>query len=306
MRFTRSAYAAMTFAAAACAGLALLPAHAAAQCLPTPLPPEFAPPCQQRYPRWAGEVASLGVNSLLGAVSAGVQQELRGGSFRDGFARGAVGGSVIYVAKRVAAGQFDGAGLIGRELGSVGASVVRNAGAGVPSFSEIVLPIGIARLYVRPAQRSIRVRPDLTAIGWTIAGLRKEGLRLDWSESLSAGTPVFFADDKILIISDDSAHVGGVTNSGVIYLANVPAFGPNVARINAKHERVHVLQEDQLFLTITEPFEDWAIGKLPKAGPFIVRYLDINTATNLLDLLAGELPKFLNRPWETEAVFRAR
>jgi hypothetical protein len=246
------------------------------------------------------------VNSLLGALSAGVQQELRGGSFRDGFTRGAVGGSIVYVAKRVVAGEFDGAGLLGRELGSIGASVVRNAGAGQPSLSEIVLPVGVARLYVRPAQRSVRIRPDLTAIGWTIAGLRKDGLRLDWSESLSAGTPVFFADNKILIINDDSAHVGGVTSSGVIYLANVPAFGENVARINNKHERVHVVQEDQLFLTVTEPFEDWAVAKLPKVGPFIVRYVDVNMATSLLDLLSGELPKFLNRPWETEAVFRAR
>lgn len=284
--------------------LAAVPA--AGQCLPTPIPPEFAQPCQSRYPKWTGELASLGVNALLGAVSGGVVQELRGGSFRDGFTRGAAGGSVIYVAKRVAAGEFDGAGLIGRQLGSVGSSIVRNAGLGRPSLSEIVLPIGVARVYLRPSEKKFRVLPDLTAIAWTISGIQNDGLHLDWHESLSSGTPVFFTDNEILIINSDSAHVGGVTSSGVIFLANVPAFGERVARINLKHERIHVLQEDQVFLTVTDPFEDWAAHRIPRVGPFIVKYVDINLGTSLLDLLSGEMPKYLNRPWETEAIFRAR
>lgn len=277
-----------------------------AQCLPSPLPPEVAPACQSRYPRWTGEIASLGVNSLLGALSGGILQELRGGSFRDGFTRGAVGGSVIYVAKRVVASDFDGAGFLGREIGAVGASVVRNAGAGQPALSELVLPLGVLRVYVRPTTRSVRFVPDLTAIGWTISGIHNGGLRFDLAKSLSAGTPVFFADNKILIINRDSAHVGGVTSSGVVFLANVAAFGPNVARINYEHELVHVIQEDQLFMTVTDPFEDWATKQLPIAGPFLVRHADINLATTLLNFLSGEFPLFLNRPWETEAVFRAR
>ncbi len=278
----------------------------AAQCLPTPLPPEVAPPCNQRYPRWTGEATSLGVNALLGGISAGVLRELRGGSFRDGFFRGAVGGSMIYVSKRVVAGEFDGAGLIGRELGAVGASVVRNAGEGRGMFEELVLPIGPSRLYVNTQRGAVRLVPDLTAIAWTISGIVEPELRLDWRESLSSGTPVFFADDRIIIISADSNHVGGLTNSGVIMLANVPAFGPDVARINLKHERVHVVQEDQVFLTITDPFEDWVVGKLPYAGGFLVKHVDINLATSLFEVIGGWLPEFLDRPWETEAVFRAR
>jgi hypothetical protein len=91
-----------------------------------------------------------------------------------------------------------------------------------------------------------------------------------------------------------------------VFLADVPAFGPNVARINNKHERVHVLQQDQLFLTVTDPFEDWVTPRVPVVGRFIARRADINLATSLMELLGGEMPKFLNRPWETEAIFRAR
>jgi hypothetical protein len=286
--------------------LVCVSAPAAAQCLPTPAPPEFAQPCREHYPRWTGELASLGVNSLLGALSGGILQELHGGSFSDGFMRGAAGGSVIYVAKRVVAGEFYGAGLAGRQLGAVGSSIVRNAGLGKPSLSEIVLPIGIARIYVTPSKRAVRVIPDMTAIAWTISGIQNHGLHLDLEETISAGTPMFFSDNQILVINNDSAHVGGLTNSGVVFLADVPAFGSGVARINNKHERVHVIQEDQIFLTVTDPFEDWAIQKAPVFGPFLSRHVDINLATSLLNVLSNEMPKFLNRPWETEAVFRAR
>ena len=278
----------------------------AAQCLPTPLPPELVPACQARYPKWTGELASLGVNALLGGVSAGVVQELRGGSFRDAFFTGALGGSVIYVGKRVAAGEFDGAGFAGRQLAAVGGSVIRNAGASRGMLDELVLPVGLGRIYWDRARGDVSFRPDLTAIGWTLSGIQEKDLRFDWSESLSAGTPVFFADNRILIINDDSAHVGGLTNSGVIFLANVTAFGPDVARINAKHERVHVLQEDQVFLTITDPLEDHLMRRIPYIGDQLARRVDVNLATELFDVLSWRMPRYLDRPWETEAIFRAR
>src|SRR5512133_49653 len=96
--------------------LALAPAILSAQCLPTPIPPDEAPPCTQRYPHWAGELASIGGNALLGGLSAGIMQELRGGSFRSGFTRGALGGTAIYVGKRIDAERFEGAGLLGRQV----------------------------------------------------------------------------------------------------------------------------------------------------------------------------------------------
>src|SRR4051812_17945480 len=276
-----------------------------AQCLPSSVPPEFAQPCNQRYPRWTGELASLGVNSLLGGLSGGVLQELRGKSFRDGFARGAVGGSVIYVGKRIVVGRYQFAGLLGRQVGAVGESVVRNAGAGVPSLSELVFPIGVGRVYFKPTSHTFRFVPDGFAIGHTVAAIQEKGLRFDLRKSLSAGTPLFYADNKILIVSRDSQEVSGVTAAGVILLANVPAFGARVEQVTRKHELVHMIQQDQLFLTITDPFEDWAVQSLakqigtPAAGAFVVKHADINLSSSLLSLLAGEIPVFLNRPWET-------
>lgn len=283
-----------------------------AQCLPSPVPPDLAPPCNQRYPRWTGELASLGVNSLLGGLSGGILQELRGKSFRDGFARGAVGGSIIYVGKRVVVDRYQFAGLLGRQIGAVGESVVRNAGAGTPSLSELVFPIGIGRIYVRPTSHTFRFVPDGFAIGHVVEGIQEKGLHFDLRKSITNGTPIFFTKNQILIVSKDSAEVGGVTSAGVIFLADVPAFGARVARLNREHELVHVIQEDQLFLTVTDPFEDWAVQSIanragaPGVGAFVVKHADINLSSSLLSLLAGEIPKFLNRPWETEAIFRAR
>src|SRR5688500_10942351 len=98
-------------------------------------------------PTWVGQFTVAGANALLSGVTAGVIQELRGGSFSDGFARGALGGVVIYAGKRVAMDRFAGAGLLGREVAAVGTSMVRNAADGVGLLDRVVLPVGPVRVY---------------------------------------------------------------------------------------------------------------------------------------------------------------
>lgn len=84
---------------------------------------------------------------MLGGLTAGIVQRLRGGSFSDGFARGAVGGAVAYAGRRIAAERFDGAGLLGRQVGAVGASVVRNASERRPSLERLFFPAGPLHVY---------------------------------------------------------------------------------------------------------------------------------------------------------------
>src|SRR5688572_16046106 len=85
-------------------------------------------------PAWVGDVTFLGANALTSGLSAGLLQRLRGGSFRDGLARGALGGSVKYAGMRVSAQRFDGAGLLGRHVAATGTSMVRNASDARPTF----------------------------------------------------------------------------------------------------------------------------------------------------------------------------
>jgi hypothetical protein len=276
-----------------------------AQCLPSTIPPEERAPCREHYPTWSGELASFGANALLGGLSSGIMQELRGGSFRRGFARGAAGGSVIYVGKRIAVERFEGAGLAGRQVAAVGGSMVRNAGEGVGVLERLYLPLGVARLEVHTPTRRLQLTPDLTAIGWTLWAVSQRELSIDASASLSSGTPVFKTDNLVLTTDGDSTHSSGVTNSGIIYLAGIPALGPVVSRKQLEHERIHVLQEDQLFLTITDPIEELLLEQLPYLGKWAER-VDVNLSTELMRRLARWFPKHLERPWEAESIFHSR
>lgn len=294
---TRSAVLAALLFCASASGVA-------AQCLPPRLPPGIQQPCTEKYPAWTGELAAAGANALLGGLSAGVMHKLNGGSFSDAFVRGFAGGAVIYGGKRIAAERFGGAGLVGREVAAVGISMVRNAGDGIGVFDRIVLPLGPVRLYARTGER-LRLRPDLTAVGWLVWGILEPELQIDAGMSISAGTPVFLTDNRILLADGDSTHAGGVVMSGLVYLADVPAFGRDYARRVFEHERIHVIQNDQIFLTMTDPLEDAVIGRIPFLQ-HTVKYVDINLASVFINALGSRIPKHLDRPWETEAIFFSR
>lgn len=257
-------------------------------------------------PRWAGQLTSAASNALIGGITAGLYQELRGGSFKDGFTRGALGGSLTYAGKHIAGRKFDGAGLIGRQVSAVGNSIVRNASEARPMFEQVVLPIGTLRVHLLPLQRKFsHVSVDLVATGWTVWAAFESELELDLDESLSAGTPVFNTDNKIIVYGSSRVHATGVTAAGVIMRSRVPAYGkPLLARVMS-HERVHVLQEDHIYHTLLAPAETWLLGKLPR-GRTIERYIDLNGSTEVIGLLTPLFPRHADRPWELEAIYLSR
>jgi hypothetical protein len=73
---------------------------------------------EPQRPGWVADFTVLSGNVLVSAVSAGAVQKARGGSFRDGFARGAAGGAGVFAGKRIAAARWAGAGLVGRQVAS--------------------------------------------------------------------------------------------------------------------------------------------------------------------------------------------
>jgi hypothetical protein len=263
-------------------------------------------PCRFAAPRWSGELASLGANALLGGLTAGLVRHFSGGSFAEGFTRGVLGGSLVYAGKRVAAERFGGAGLIGRELAAAGASTVRNAGAGLRPLDRLSLPVGPVWLELRRS-RPVRVgaRVDPAALAWLLYGVVEDELELDLAESLSSGTALFRTKGKLLSFGDDSVHAGGVTNAGIMFLADVPAYGAAYARRAAAHERIHVLQEDQLAILWTDPVAASAIRRIPALDRF-GRHLVVNLTTELFRVLAPLFATHEDRPWELEAIFHAR
>ena len=255
-------------------------------------------------PAWVGHFTTASANALLSGVTAGLIQEIRGGSFRDGFTRGALGGAVIYVGKHVVAQDFSGAGLIGRQVSAVGTSIVRNASDAVGTFDRLVLPIGFTRVYwQRHANRQWRAKIDAVAAGWTIYGIAEPQLDLDFKESLSSGAAVFRTNGSV--IAFDDRHAGGVVQAGVIFLSDVRPWGQDYLQRALAHERVHVLQMDQIFLTLNDPHDDQLLRSLP-AGRTINRYVDINLSAELLRLLTIPIDKHADRPWEMEAIYLSR
>jgi len=231
---------------------------------------------------------------------------VRGGSFTEGFMRGAAGGAVTWAGKRLASERFAAAGLLGRGVSAAGASAVRNAADGEAPFARLTVPLGPVWFEIRPGSAErIRARLDAAALGWFLYGVVEPELNLDVAESLSAGTPVFRTDGQLLAHGDDEVHAAGVTNAGVIFLADVPAFGESFERRSFAHERIHVLQEDALAIQWTDPLAARATRDVPGLR-WLARYVSVNASTELLRLLGRAIPDHEERPWELESIFFAR
>lgn len=282
--------------------LLLASTRAAGQGIQTFVPDTLPVPPGAAY--WVGEASDMAVNAVIGGAAAGLLELLRGGSFRDGFTRGALGGAVIYGGKRIAAQRFDGAGLIGREVSATGASMVRNAGEGRGLLQRVMLPVGPVMLYVDPwAPRRLRVHLDAVAAGWILYAVGRPELHFDLGRSLSAGVPVFLTHNELIKSGRDEAS--GLAEPGTVLLADVPIWGPVYATRTGAHERVHVLQHDAIFLTVIDPVLDRVLPHLPGGG-WLDRRVDINLSEQLLQVLGPLFGGHDARPWEVEADYLAK
>lgn len=253
-------------------------------------------------PRWIGDITFLGVNALLGGMTAGALQGLRGGSFPDGFTRGASGGAVAYAGRRLSVEKFYGAGFLGREVSAIGASVIRNSSDGRPSLERLFLPVGPLHLYVdRSGKTSVRAKLNLYAFAWTARAALAPELRFDLAKSLSAGAPVFDAPDRNIIGSSGDT-IRGMVVGGTIFLSGT--LHPLAEGQTFAHERVHILQGDLQFHAWGDPIEAWA-ARRTRIGSVLYRYVDFGvTMPNGISLVYRILevdPR--NRLREIEAEF---
>ncbi|MBD0319410.1 MAG: hypothetical protein ICV87_03690, partial [Gemmatimonadetes bacterium] len=66
------------------------------------------------------------------------------------------------------------------------------------------------------------------------------------------------------------------------------------------HERVHILQGDQIFLHFDAPLEAWVLPRIP-GGATVHRYLDFGLVDFNLTQLNPLFGSHGKRPWEMEA-----
>jgi hypothetical protein len=204
-------------------------------------------------PTWVRDVGVAGANVVVGGLTAAVTAAIRGHDVSEAFLKGAAGGGAVFVGKRVAVERFGGAGLLGREIASVGTSVVVNAGEGRGWFDEVWLPLGPAWMQVRPRAR-VRARVNLRDVGTLIWAATRSELHFDLGRSISNGATVFVARGHRIL--QESEPVNGFASGGVVV---VGATNPEL-EVTQRHENVHVLQYDYLLQTVSRPLERWGRG----------------------------------------------
>lgn len=255
------------------------------------------------YPPWVGQLTIFGSNVLLGALTGGIGQKIQGGSFRDGFTRGALGGAVVYAGKRVAVREFSGAGMLGRQIGAVGTSMVRNATDARPLLGRLLLPVGFVHVYVEPgADRPIRAELDVPNLAWTAWAVAEPELDFDATASLSGGAPVFRVKNKYIVGRDGPERASGMAAAGTILLSDLDDWSEARVRRTHAHERVHVLQDDFNFFAYGHAAENWLLDLIP-GGATASRWIDLSISSGLYSLLAHVFTNYENRPWEMEAKF---
>jgi hypothetical protein len=204
-----------------------------------------------------GHLTLLGANMVLSGATSGLLRWRGGGSFVEGFAKGAAGGAVIYGGKALVVGRSTAAPFLGRQLAAVGSSAVRNAGAGQGLLAHLTLPFGPFRLHVT-SRDSIGawLSVDVLSVA-TLAGvLLTYDATVDWAASLRTAAPVVLVSDP-----EHSLPWNGRQLAGNLLLRQSDRTPqPLTAGSTFAHERAHLLQYDQLALLWSDPAERAILG----------------------------------------------
>jgi hypothetical protein len=271
----------------------LAPPLSAQICVPNaPCPPPKEVPQGDHR----GHAETLAINAVLGGATSGLLRHLRGGSFSAGFARGAAGGGVVYAGKRIAVGDAYGAGLLGRQVAAVGASEVWNASAGAPVLHRFVFPVGPFRMYTGLGERP-HLRVDAAGLALAAAVALRSDTRLDLGASVSAAAPVFRAET---LPGDE--RTAGIHIAGLVLLLEDPGVASGNDRVFA-HERVHVLQHDQAFLSWSAEAETRLLAA-PRGRWRALRHVDLGLHLIAWSALNAAVA-YDARPWEREAYLLA-
>lgn len=238
-----------------------------------------------------GHSEILATNALLGGLTGGVAALIRGEPIIEGFMVGAAGGGLVYVGKRLAGEHWYGSGLIGRQIASVGGSVIGNTASGREPFARVAFGLGPVRLYVG-SERPAAWRVDAPGAVLLLRGLLSDDMELRGYESLSTGAVVF-----------ESRKASASAGPGTIFLdaSEIPDRRSYVLA----HENVHILQLDQTYLSWSDPLESWVASASPATRAIHSR-IELNLVGLWIGVWGVRRWEHQDRPWEIEATFLAR
>jgi hypothetical protein len=224
------------------------------------------------------------VNGAIGGVSAAVKAWHGNRSVRAALLGGTAGGLVTYGGMRMI-GESTPLRVPGLMLTGLGASVSRNAAAGVPALSRVVLPmpLGSLELGLGDSART-RYRFSASSLLMTsyVALARPSGASLDIGKSLASFTPVFIARDRLHDIASEGSSFAGQEFRRVITLSEKSSKPLDDV---LRHEAVHVAQEARDEILFGNDIGDALLARGGAIGKGLSRVmsLDIVRPLNLLD-----------------------
>ena len=229
------------------------------------------------------------VNGAIGGLSAAVRAWHGHRSVRAALIGGTAGGLVTYGGLRLV-GESTPLRVPGLMLTGLGASLSRNAAAGVPALSRVVLPMPLGSLEVGLGD-SVRTRYRFSASSLLMTSLvalgRPSGASLNIGQSLSSFTPVFVARSGLHDVgSSEHAPAAGQQWRRVILLSE-QSKKPWESVL--RHESVHVAQEVRDEILFATDIGDALLARGGAIGRRLsgVMSLDVVRPLNLLDIGLG-------------------
>src|SRR5690242_15285097 len=225
------------------------------------------------------------VNGAIGGVSAAVRAWHGHRSVRDALLGGTAGGLVTYGGMRMV-GASTPLRVPGLMLTGVGASLSRNAAAGVPALSRVVLPMPLGSLELGMGDSfHARYRLSASSLLMTsyVALRRPDGASLDLGRSLTSFTPVFMTNGGLKVVgSSTNADAAGQQFRRVILLSE-QSHKPLESVL--RHESVHVAQELRDEILFSTDIGDALLPRAGRIGKGLSRVMsfDIVRPLNLLD-----------------------
>jgi hypothetical protein len=248
--------------------------------------------------RAAAPAAALGVNALIGGITAGARAAFEHRNIGRAFAFGTLGGAMNYGGKWVASRNGDASGWMGTLIGATGTSIVVNAGAGAHPLSEITVPLPALRVRLRPVARKVDL--SFHALdAWLIAtNVGKAHTRINWARTAKTGAFVLETDREIFT---DGGFRGGIALGPVLLMQ-----GNDVGVW--KHEGTHLQQWWFAQEAIGRPVEN-ALKRRSQLFSWIPGWVDpgfVVPAMVLLDDAFFDYGKGLSNLLETEATLLER
>jgi hypothetical protein len=225
------------------------------------------------------------VNGAIGGVSAAVRAWHGHRSIRSALLGGTAGGLVTYGGMRMV-GESTPLRLPGLMLTGLGASLSRNAAAGVPALSRVVLPMPLGSLELGMGDTfHARYRFSASSLLMTsyVALARPDGASLNLGKSLASLTPVFVTTGGLKVVgSSTNADAAGQEFRRVVLLS---ARSNKPWEAVMRHEAVHVAQEARDEILFGTDIGDALLAKGGAIGKGVSRFmsLDLVRPLNLLD-----------------------